>query len=136
MNYPFCHISKFQIGNNLGNMIVLLFCMIIFYEVTCKIDTNYNGIYLCAVSPLWSCGMMLTSCVNDHEFESLFRVLEHGKWETKISWGSRDVISQLPNITMVMSPAVQQNGDVTCCAVRVTMHLGCNHETTDKILLT
>ena len=51
-------------------MILWLFCIIIFYEFPCKIDTNHNGIYLGTMSPLWSCGMMLILCVNGHEFKS------------------------------------------------------------------
>ena len=50
-------------------MILWLFCINIFYEFTCKIDTNHNGIYFGMVSPQWSCDMMLALCVN--EFESI-----------------------------------------------------------------
>ena len=49
----------------------------------------------------------------------LASVVEHGRCETKISGGSRYVVSLVPNI---------QNDDVTSHAVRVTMYLGCNHE--------
>ena len=51
-------------------MTLWLFCVIIFYEIPCKIEANHNGIYLGTVSPLWSFGMVLTLCVNGYEFES------------------------------------------------------------------
>ena len=51
-------------------MICWLFCIISLYDLPCKIDINHNEIYLCTVSPLWSCGMMVALCVNDHESES------------------------------------------------------------------
>ena len=62
------------------NMILLLFCSIIFHEFPFKIDTNHNGIYLGTMSIQWSCGMRLTLCVNGHEFKS-GSVLEHGWWD-------------------------------------------------------
>ena len=51
-------------------MIIWLVCIIILYEFPCTIDTNHNGIYLGIMSPKWSGGLMLTLCVNGHEFKS------------------------------------------------------------------
>ena len=65
-------------------MILWLFCIIIFYEITCNIDTNHNEIYLCTVSPWWSCSMMFAFCVNGHEFEFCQSVLEHGRWSNLV----------------------------------------------------
>ena len=87
-------------------MILWLFCIIIFYEISAKIDTNHNGIDLCTVSPWWPCGMMPVLCVNGHEFLP-GSVLEHGRWDTKISGGSRNVVSLVPEIQIMMSLPVQ-----------------------------
>ena len=43
-----------------------------------------------------------------HDISSfLLSVLKHGRWETKIGGGSRDVVSLVPEICMIMSLPVQ-----------------------------